>query len=130
MTVDDALARIQVIQIHQGAASVVIVAAERMAAASGADIVRTSIDVEVRTAGVFQISFPERNGVAGSTPALFLRLSEDGAGFLTATSSSLLYGGVVNLLKRLGDEAVKKYRDGRRMDVAFCLLYTSDAADE
>ena len=97
----------------------VIVAAERMAAASGADIVRTSIDVEVRTAGVFQISFPERNGVAGSTPALFLRLSEDGAGFLTATSSSLLYGGVVNLLKRLGDEAVKKYRDGRRMDVAF-----------
>lgn len=119
MTVADALARIQAIQINPGAASVVTAAAERIAAEFGADIVRTSTDVEVRTAGVFQISFPERNGVAGSTPAVFLRLSEDGAGFLTATSSSLLYGGVVNLLKRLGDEAVNKYRDGRRMDVAF-----------
>ena len=119
MTVSEALALVRAVHIDAGASPAVMVAAERLAADLSAEILRETTGVEKQTPGVFQIPPPEPNGVAGDAPAVFVRLDEDGAGLLAATTPSLLYGGVVNLLSRLGGDAVDRYRSGRRMAVAF-----------
>ncbi len=120
-TLSEAFAKIRAVRIDRDAPPVVVTAAERLARDLGAGVAREPTDPARRTPGVFQL-LPSASPVGAledDVPAVYIRLDEAGAGLLVASEPSLLYGGVENLLTRLGDDAIERYRAGRHMPVAF-----------
>ena len=121
MTLADALARIRVVRIDPDSPLVWSTAAQRLAVDLGADVACAPTNPERSTPGVFEITPPASTvGAAGDGgPAVLVRLDEAGAGRLTVSTPSLLYASVVNLVTRLGDDDLGRYRSGRRLPVAF-----------
>lgn len=116
MKIVDALRRIRTVEIEDGASAVCETSARRVAAHVGAWVVRVPPGAGASDPGVFRVSvLASGNG----TPAVRLRLGDDGSGHVTSTDARFLYHATCYLLDVMADREVSDVAGGLTMTPAF-----------